>query len=186
MRWTRGRYELEMTNEPLYSFGSVDNARSYGHEFLFESEYRPSSKHGLECFFDSEPRGSVVLGASGGGTGIHEHSCLLLADRCLVAVGDRMVALGLPDLWLLWQTKADDCTCFGLHITPDEKHIVVHGELAISKFSVNGCKEWSFFGKDIFTGACAIREGAVVVTDFDGNVYSIDLELGRGKIVEAG
>ena len=110
---------------------------------------------------------------------------MLLADRCLIAVGDRVAALGLPDLGMIWQAKADDATCFGLHVTPDEKHVIVHGELAISKFTVNGHKEWEFAGQDIFTGVCAIGEGAVVVTDFNGKEYSIDIELGCGRIIEA-
>ena len=186
MHWTRGRYAIEMTDEPIYSFGSADNARLYEHEILLDSEYRPSSKHGLQCFFDGDLRGSVVLGASGGATSIHEHSCEVLTDRCLVAVGDRVAALRLPDLFLLWQAKADDATCFGLHVTPDEQHVVVHGELEISKFTVDGQKEWAFAGKDIFTGVCTIRENAVVVEDFNAEEYFIDLKTGRGKIARAG
>jgi hypothetical protein len=62
----------------------------------------------------------------------------------------------------------------------------VHGELAISRFTVDGQKEWEFSGQDIFTGACDIRAGAVVVTDFSDEEYVIDLELGSGKIVRAG
>lgn len=186
MRWARGRHTIEMINEPAYSFGSADNPRSYGHEFLLESEYQPSSTQGVQSFLDVNPHSSAVLGASGGGTGVHEHSCVVLVDRCLVAVGDRMAALALPDLRLLWQVKADDATCFGLHVTPDDQHVVVHGELAISRFAVDGQKEWEFSGKDIFTGACAIREGAVVVSDFNDEEYLIDLELGHGRIVRAG
>ena len=186
MRWARGRYAVEMRDEPAYSFGSPDNARSYGHEFLVEPTYRPSSKHGIECSLDGEPCASAVVGASGGGTGVHERSCALLPDRCLVAVGDRVVALRLPDLGLLWQAKADEATCFGLHVTPDDEHVVVHGELAISKFTIDGHKEWEFTGQDIFTGECALRGAAVVVADFNGQGYSIDLESGRGTTVGAG
>lgn len=177
---------VEMIDEPVYAFGSADNTRAYEHELILESEYRPSSKHGLQCFLDGKPCGSAVLGASGGGTDIQAHSCVVLVDRCLVAVGDRVAALALPDLGLLWQAKVDDATCFGLHVTPDERHVVVHGELAISKFTVDGQKEWAFSGKDIFTGACIIRERTVVVTDFNDEEYCVDLELGRGKIVGAG
>ena len=126
------------------------------------------------------------MGASGGGTGVHERSCAVLADRCLVAVGNRVAALTLPDLRLIWHAKGDDVTCFGLHVTPDELHVVVHGELAISMFTMDGQEKWTFFGKDIFSGACAIHEGAVIVTDFVRDEYSIDLELGRGKIVKTG
>jgi hypothetical protein len=46
--------------------------------------------------------------------------------------------------------------------------------------------DWAFTGNDIFTGTCAMREGTVVVSDFNGQEYSIDVELGRGRIVKAG
>lgn len=183
MRWTRGRNEIEMSNEPLYAFGSSDNQRSFGQEILLESEYQPSSTHSVGSFLDGTPVGSVVVGASGGGTGVNEHSCVLLEDRCLVAVGDRIAALALPHLGLLWQVQGDDATCFGLHLTLEERHVVVHGELSISKYTMDGKKVWEFSGKDIFTGACGIHEGAVVVKDFNNDEYSIDLESGSGKIV---
>jgi hypothetical protein len=184
MRWKRGDYAIEMTDDPSYSFGSPDNPRTYAHEYPLESDYRPSSTHGLACIRDGETRGSAVLGASGGGTRVHERSCVLLDDRCIVAVGDRVVALAFPDLTLLWETKADSATCFGLHLTADEKHVVVHGELEISKLTVDGHKEWAFAGRDIFTGECVVAERAVLVTDFNGEQYSIDLQRGSGSIVE--
>lgn len=186
MRWERGQYVIELTDEPSYSFGSADNARSYEHEYLLEPAYRPSSRHGLACIQEGEVRGSAILGASGGGTGIHEQSCVLLEDRCFVAVGDRVACLSLPNLALLWQAEADGATCFGLYATADEQHVLVHGELEISKRAVGGQKEWGFSGRDIFTGACALTERAVVVTDFSGQRYSIDLERGLGSIVGAG
>lgn len=182
MRWTRGRYAVEMTDEPAYTFGSAHNLRSYGQEILLHAEFR-SSKHGLRCFLDGGLRGSAVLGASGAGTHVHEGACVLWADRCLAAIGDRVVALGLPDLRLLWQAKADDAACLGLHPTPDEQHVIVHGELAVSKFTADGRKEWAYSGKDIFTGPLAISQRAVVVTDFNGEKYLIELDSGRGKVV---
>jgi hypothetical protein len=109
-----------------------------------------------------------------------------LAGRCLIAVGDRVAALGLPDLVLLWQAKADVASCFGLHVTPVEQHVVVHGELEISKFTMDGQKEWAFSGRDIFTGACAIHEGVVVVADFNEEEHFINLKTGRGKTAGAG
>lgn len=186
MRWTRGRVELEMVDEPLYSFGSVDSTFSYGDEILLEAGKRPDSKHGLRCFVEGEIRGSAVLGAPGGVTEVHEKSCVLLTDRCLVSVGNRLAALGLPGLCLLWQVEADQAACFGLYATPDERHVVVHGELAISKYTFDGQREWEYAGRDIFTGACAIRDGAVCVVDFDGTEYEIDLMSGRGGIVKDG
>lgn len=186
MRWERERIAIELTDEPAYTFGSADNAHAYAHAYLLEPESRASSTRGVRCFVDGQPRGSVVLGASGGHTGVHEHSCVVLVDRCLVAVGDRVAALALPDLALLWQARVgDEVTCFGLHVAPDEQHVVVHGELSICLLTLEGQTRWVFTGADIFTGACAVRGGHVVVSDFDAAEYWIDLKSGRRKIVGA-
>jgi outer membrane protein assembly factor BamB len=185
MRWERGGYVIELTDDSCYSFGSADNTRTYTHEHLLASEDGPSSKHGLACIREGETLGSAVLGASGGATGVHERSCVLLDDRCIVAVGDRVAALGFPDLALLWEARADSATCFGLHLTADEGHVVVHGELEISKLTVDGHKEWEFAGRDIFTGECVIAGNAIFVTDFNGEQYCIDLQRGCGSIVGA-
>jgi hypothetical protein len=69
--------------------------------------------------------------------------------------------------------------------TVDENHLIVHGELEISKFTVDGQKVWSFGGRDIFTGTCSVDETGVVVTDFNGQRYRIELERGAGSIVES-
>lgn len=183
MRWQRYHYAVEMTDEPCYTFGSSDNTRKYFHEYLLESEYRPSSKHGLICSHDGKTCSSAVLGASGGQTAVHSLSCVVLEDRCLVAVGDRVAALALPDLTLLWAMKADDATCFGLYLTGDQRHVVVHGELEISKITADGHKLWSFSGRDIFTGEFALNQGIVLVTDFNGDKYVIDVMQGTGSIV---
>ncbi len=185
MRWERGRYAIEMTDDPCYSFGSMDNTHTYAHVYLFGREYAPSSKHGLACSSGGEARGTAIVAASGGGTVVHEHSCVLLDDRCIVAVGDRAVALGVPALVLLWETKADSATCFGLHVTADQQHLVVHGELEISKLSVNGQKVWGFTGRDVFTGECSLADGTVVATDFSGKRYTIDLQRGVATAVGA-
>jgi hypothetical protein len=179
-RWQRGPHAIEMIDEPCYSFGSVDNTRHYDHEFvLVEPLDHLVSKHGLQCFFDGDLRASAVLGAAGGATGVHQRSCVLLADRALVAVGDRLAALRLPDLRLLWQVRADGATCFGLHAVPDERHVIVHGELDISRFTIEGSLQWKVHGRDILTGVSELRDGVLVVSDFNGEEYRIDIERGR-------
>ena len=83
-------------------------------------------------------------------------------------------------LSVLWQARVDGGTCFGLCLAPDEQHLVVHGELEMSKVAVDGRKLWAFSGEDIFTGDCVVYDSAVMVTDFTGQRYTIDLESGRG------
>ena len=169
-----------MIDEPVYTFRSVDNARRYGREFvLVEPRDHLVSRHGLQCSVDGGVRASAVLGAAGGATGVHQRSCVLLADRALVAVGDRLAALSLPDLSLLWQVRADACTCFGLPAMSDERHVIVHGELDISRFTIEGTLQWKVHGRDILTGESELRDGVLVVLDFNDEEYRIDVELGR-------
>jgi hypothetical protein len=87
---------------------------------------------------------------------------------------------------LLWQADADDATCFGLHVGLGESCLVVHGELEISRFTLDGRRVWAFGGKDIFSGELVVAERSIVVTDFEGQRYSIDLESGAGSMLRAG
>jgi outer membrane protein assembly factor BamB len=179
IRWSRGPFTIQMVNDHCYSLGSADNLHSYEHEYQLPMPPQYSVKHGIICLCEGNSDHSALLCGSGGGTDAHEHSCVLLDDRCLVAVGNRLVALALPDLTLLWERVGDDATCFGLHLTTDEQFVIVHGEMEISKFTVDGCKLWNVGGRDIFTGTCELADGVVVVTDFNDERYVIDLERGE-------
>ncbi len=110
---------------------------------------------------------------------MHQRSCIITETQCIVAVGDRIVALSLPDLLLRWQVRADEATCFGLHLSPDGLHVIVHGERTISMFTLDGELLWAFCGKDIFTGACEVGGDIITVWDFNGDKYCIDMKTGR-------
>jgi hypothetical protein len=185
MRWSRGCYTIEMTDEPGHWPGAADQRRPYGQELLLDVQGQPFSSHALRCFLATEPRASVILGASGGPTGVHEHSCVVLDDRCCVVIGDWLVALALPELTLLWKVLADEGSCFGVHGTPDECHVVVHGELSVRKFTLDGRQLWSFAGKDIFTGRCVVEDREVVVTDFAAEEYRLHIDTGELLVVPA-
>jgi hypothetical protein len=51
---------------------------------------------------------------------------------------------------------------------------------------VDGHKEWTFGGVDIFTGGLVIGDNAIDVTDYDGRRYSIDPLSGNGHLLRAG
>jgi hypothetical protein len=179
MRWTRDPYTIEMTSCPP---GSVD-PRAYVHTFVLDPNFKPAAQYGLTCLRDGSTCGSATLATSIGRPDVHPHACVLLDDRCIVAVGTHVCALGLPDLALRWELEADRAACLGLYQTADDKHVVVHGELEICKITVDGRREWAYAGRDIFTGDCTLVEGAVLVADFNGQRYAIDLERGTGSIV---
>ena len=179
MRWTAEVCDVELLSEAAYSFGSVDNVRSYGREYLLSGEYRPMTTYGVRTFQDEKVTATAVLGAAGGGTHVHEHSVVTLGDLCAVAVGDQLVCLRLPHLVMLWAVPGDDATCFGVYASPRRDGLVVHGELAISKVTLAGETLWQFSGRDIFTGGFRITDQAILVTDFDGMEYIISPEHGR-------
>ena len=181
MRFLRGRYTIEMVDEPAHTSGSTDNVRSYRHEYSPAGDV-PTSRHGVVCSEGGEVSGTAIIGGGGGATGLHEHSCVLLDDRCFVAVGDSVSCLALPDLGLRWRVQGDEATCFGLHLTPDERYLIVHGELEMRKLALDGTTVWRYSGLDIFTGECFVGRDVVTVTDFEGDRYSIDVDSGRGSL----
>lgn len=185
MHWRRGRYSVEMLDEPSYSFASTDNVRAYHKELLLAGRHQVTSKHGLISFVDDERVTSIVVGTCGGATGVHDRSAILFDDRCFVAIGPELLCLTVPNLEVVWHHEADSATCFGLHISPTERAVVVHGELEISKWTFEGEQVWGFGGADIFTGALSIVGETVVVEDFEGRVYQIQLGSGRGVLSSA-
>ena len=60
---------IEFINEPIYTFGSTDNLRSYLIEWQ-AGNGKPVSTHGIVV--DGKP--FTVIGAYGGATGVHENS----------------------------------------------------------------------------------------------------------------
>ncbi len=171
-----GRYLIEVRNEPSYSINSADNLRTYVNEYVFDRGYCPNSKHGITCCETETLVGSALIAASGGGTGIHQHSIALLPDRCFVAVGPELVCLSLPKLELLWHRQVDQATCFRVHFAPDRARLIIHGELEISCWTIDGARLWSVGGADIFTGHFEVHADHVAAEDFYGNRYRISFD----------
>jgi len=186
MQFGTGSYAIEICNETNYSVGSADNVNSYGAVLSLEPQYRASSTYGIKCMQDGQTRSSIAIAASGGTTGIHSASCVVANDRCFVAVGYHIVCLRVPDLGVVWHVQGDLASCFGLYLTPDEQHFIVHGECEISKFTLEGHRVWEFSGRDIFTGPFAVGKQLVDVVDFCKHRYRIDIESGAEMVVDAG
>lgn len=180
MKWTCAPYTLEMRDEPMHSFGSSDNARNYDHELLLSGRYTATSKHGVILFDGDIPVASLVIGTGAGATGVHEQSAILADGVCFAVVGPELVCLAVPTCAVRWHHEADSATCFGVHLSPTEQAVVVHGELEVSKWTFDGQLVWRFGGADIFTGALSITGQTVIVSDFEGRVYRIDLSTGYG------
>lgn len=137
---------VEVVNEPTYTFGSTDNVCRYQREELLSPRHLVSSRHGVTCSRNGQLVGSVVIGAGGGASGVHERSLVVLPDACLVAVGPFIVCLDVPLLGVRWTRDVDEATCFGIHLAADGS-IISHGELEISRLTRAGgsplARRWS-------------------------------------------
>lgn len=180
MNFRSDAFLVTLTDDPPFNVGSADNARSYDRVHDFTESYGASSRHGVRCREVGADGGerSCILLADGGATRVREHSAVLLERRCYVAVGPMLCALALPELDLVWATKVDTATCFGAYRAPEFDGLISHGELEIARVSLDGQILWAAGGRDIFTGAFRLEDSAVLVEDFYGHLYRIDIVTG--------
>lgn len=174
-------YEVLLDKVPRISAALGDGPREY---FFGEDPYHATSIHRVRVLKAGEDVSSCILAATGGATGIHEHSALTRNDECLVAVGPFFCSLRLPGLELIWSLQVDQITCFGVYHSERHHCYIVHGELDISRVSYDGKRVWSAGGKDIFTGEFTVLDDHSRVVDFNGETYDVALSTGRIRIVE--
>jgi|SRR4028118_1937097 hypothetical protein len=181
-------HEVVITAEspdlPRFDPHSADNACASEAEYFFgEGSYCPSSRHLVSVRQGDTILASRVLLSTGGGSGVHAHSAFVRGDTCFVAVGPFVCALELPTLRLLWHTRADTATCFGIHDASGYASIISHGEIEISRLDYSGQLLWSGSGRDIFSEGFELHEHYAEAIDFEGKHYRFDLETGRSHIV---
>ncbi len=178
-REAHGSHVVQLVDEPEYAFGSRGNRPRYEREeVLGDARFELSSRHALICMRDGAPFASVIFGAVGGASGVHEHSLVLQGDLGFLAIGAFIACVELPSLETRWVREVDAATCFGAHVCPDGESLVSHGELVISRLTLDGEVLWQAGGRDIFTGDLRVSEAAVHVEDDSGDVYSFELETG--------
>ncbi len=129
------------------------------------------------------PISSCALGAGGGWSRVHEHSVVFVEGACIVAVGDTLCSLSLPDLSVRWATQVDSATCFGVYYDARHGCLLSHGELEIARVTVEGKIVWSVGGKDIFSEGFEILGDQIEVTDFYQQRYRIDIATGHAELV---
>ncbi|MDP1589782.1 MAG: hypothetical protein Q8M07_18660 [Prosthecobacter sp.] len=176
----------ESPDMPRSSVRSAGNSCAQEEEcFLGDDKYRPSSRHQMVVKHGDAVLASRVLLASGGATGVHSRSAIVIGDTCFAAVGPFVCALKLPTLELLWHVLADTATCFGVYDAPVYKSIISHGELEIARLNYLGQVLWSAGGRDIFTEGFELHEHFAEAIDFDGTRYRFELETGQSGIIAA-
>lgn len=166
---------VTLINEPVYSFGSSDNVRRYNTEVDLTDGCQPSSIHGL--IVDGRP--IMVIGDSGGASGVHEHSLLIHDTRVYIAVGAHVVCFTLGNSSPDWTLKTDEATCFGVHYSRQHNALISHGELEIARFSPDGRILWSAEGADIFSEGFALLDDCIEAVDFNGRRYCFDYATGK-------
>jgi hypothetical protein len=175
--YTTGRYRIDVYADETFTAGSADNVNQYDFVYFDESEYHFSSVFGIKTFQDDMLIKSAVIGSSGGRTGIHDTSTIIENDRILVCCSDTIFCLSIPDLTLLWRTKADQGTCF--EILKYQDSYIIHGELEISRLDKDGKIFWQQSGADIFTtidgkNSFVITDNYILATDWKNRKYKFD------------
>lgn len=170
--------DVEMSDVPTYSFGSVDNRERYELEYLLNCDrHHVVSAHAVVVTSEGATY-SAILGATGGATGVHERSVLIHRDWCFVAIGPCVAALELPRLRLVWALPVDFATCFGLHLASDQSALITHGEVDITRVTFDGQILWTASGADIFSGGMVVSDGIIRVVDFEERHYAFDEQFG--------
>ncbi len=152
--------------------------RSYAREEdVCDKPCRPVSQVGVLVQRGSD-RFSLLVAATGGATAVHAHSAVALDDQLVLGVCDSLVCLDLPTLETRWVRRADFATVFGVWWWAEGSRIVVHGEMEISCWTVDGTCVWSAGGADIFSEGFELQGDTVWAKDFEGRTYRWSLSDG--------
>lgn len=176
-----GHSTIRLRHERCYTLGSADNPRRYGREYRL-SDGLFTSYHAVECEEGGRTYSSIIAG-SGGATTIHEHSAIVRDGSLFLAVADSVCRLAIPNLEMIWHKRLDEATCFGIYWSERHRCLIVHGELGISRVSLDGEVAWRASGKDIFSEVLRLSDEHIVVEDSNHERYQIDLVTGRSRII---
>ncbi|MHB1278837.1 MAG: hypothetical protein ACYC1Q_10600 [Bacteroidia bacterium] len=176
---TTDMYRIELYRDPTFSKDSADSANHYDFVYFEKSDYDFLTIIGVKVFQDDILIKSAVMGSIGGGTGIHATSAIVENDRLVVCCSDTVFCLSIPELTLLWRTRADEATCFEIYSRHNS--YIVHGELQITRIDKVGNILWQQSGADIFTthdgkDSFVITDTYILATDWENRKYKFDFD----------
>jgi len=174
-----GNYQIVITDEPAYRLNAGINRSPCINEYCRSDKYENSSAHGIVVTEHEALLGSAVLLGIGGGTGVSDNSVASDGSNLYVVAGDALFSLSIPALELIWCTRVDFATCFGVYWLEDRNCLLTWGELEIGCYSTASEKLWGATGSDIFTEGFEIESDRAKVTDFNGDVYAVNLSNGQ-------
>jgi len=177
------RYKIQVSDisssaqnpEYLNQFDSV---------YIDADEYLTSAV-AVKIYGDEELIKSSVFGASGGYTGVQKSSMIVDVHKITGCCCDTIFCLSVPELNLLWKTKADITTCF--QIFKYQQDYIVHGEVEISRINEWGAIVWQKSGADIFVrlkgsgGDFLIADSYIFAKDWENREYKFDFD---GNIID--
>lgn len=172
-------YQIEIYSDSTFTENSSDSINKYDFVYLKKSEYKFSSIFGIRLYNKKILIKSAVIGSYGGGTDLHDTSTVVEDDKILICCSDSIFCLSIPDLDLLWRTKADQATCFEIY--KYKESYIVHGEVQISKLDKNGKLLWQQSGMNIFTTIDGkddffVTDEYIVATDWENRIYKFDFD----------
>ncbi len=173
--------EVRIDNDRSFTFGSVDNPKSYVHSHRLDDEpYSPSTLHTVTVIQENGVViSSCILGSTGGASGVHKHSAIIHSDSLLIAVGPFVASLQLPSLVLNWKVKTGWATCFGVYHSPENHCYISHGEIDVAAVSYDGVILWTNSGADIFTNGFSVSQSEITAFDWNENRYRWDIRTGK-------
>ncbi|MCK8143367.1 hypothetical protein MW871_16035 [Flavobacterium sp. I-SCBP12n] len=174
-----GKYKVEIFAEETFESGFTDNKNKYDFEYLETENNYISTYFCIKLFENEKLIKSIVIGSEGGKIRISENIKVIEENRIIICCGNKIFCLSLPELKLMWKTKADDICCFEVYKKSD--FYIVHGEIEISKLDNNGKILWHKSGADIFTplkGAdiFELNEKYIIATDWENRIYKFDYD----------
>lgn len=152
----------------------IDN---YDFSHFKKTEYQLSTMYEIRILQDENLIKTALIGSVGGGTTIHKNSIIIEDERLVICCSDSIFCLSIPELNLIWQTQADQATCFEIYKYEDS--YIIHGELEITRLDKDGNILWQNSGADIFTNldgkdSFVITDNYILATDWENRKYKFD------------
>jgi hypothetical protein len=178
------RYRIDIFTDHTFSENSTDNVEQYQSVYLNKSKNGYSTIFGLKVYQGDTVLKSAAVGSCGGTTTPHKNSTIIEDDRIMTCCANTIFCLSLPELNLLWQTKADTGTCFEIFKYQD--NYIVHGELEITRIGRDGNIIWQRSGADIFTTLGGkddfeLTDNHILATDWENRKYKFDF---NGRLID--
>lgn len=175
--FTIADYQLEVAD-------ATTDDEHYDYYYVNDDGYKRTSLVSIRLLKDGNLVKSTLIGASGGGTVVHERSIIFADDKLVTCCSDTVFCISIPELTLKWKTKADWATCF--EIFKYQVDYIVHGEVDISRIDKDGKIVWQRSGADIFTtlegkDTFVITDQYILATDWEHRRYKFDFD---GNIID--